>query len=108
MQPLVQPRPPADSPWIERFVTSPLVRSGYLSLALHLLLALAVAWLAVDRRPVARPRPLEISMGAAADAAAGDPLAAVEIGPAGEPAAPAADDAGTPPSTVPVLPPAPV
>ncbi len=80
MQPLIQP---ADTPprgWIERLVRNPAVRSGYLSLAAHLFLALLAAVMARKTEQPQRPRPLEWAFARADDRADGDLLESVEVG----------------------------
>ena len=98
MQPLIQPETPAPSR-IDRLVNSAAVRSGYLSLAMHLLLGILLAVFAIERKAERRPRPLVLSLGpqAALDAGA-EQEAAIAIGPeqadaqAAAAAVPAADD----------------
>jgi hypothetical protein len=83
--PLAAPGPKA-APWVDRAVRSPVVRSGYLSLAGHLLLCILLAIFAVEKKPPHRLRPLVLSLSQQTlDDADGDQAAAVEIG--------AADDA---------------
>jgi hypothetical protein len=83
--PLAAPEQEA-APWVDRVVTSPVVRSGYLSLAGHLLLCILLAVFAIERTPPRRLRPLAFSMSQQPqDDEAGDRQDAVEIG--------AADDA---------------
>jgi hypothetical protein len=73
------------APWVDRVVRSPVVRSGYLSLAGHLLLCILLAVFALEKKPSPRLRPLVFSMSRQPqDDAAGDQAAAVEIGAADE------------------------
>ena len=82
--PLAAPGPEA-TPWVDRVVRSPVVRSGYLSLAGHLLLCILLAVFALEKKPSPRLRPLVFSMSQQPqDNAAGDQAAAVEIGAADE------------------------
>jgi len=81
-------RPHPVAGWIDRAVRSPTVRSGYLSMAMHLLLCILLAVLASDGKPGRRPRPLVFEIGSQArEEAAGDAADAVAIGAAAEPAA---------------------
>ena len=61
MQLTIQPDDTPPRGWIERLVRSPLVRSGYLSLAGHLLLALLAAIVAWGPARPQRPRPLQLA-----------------------------------------------
>ena len=75
------PPEPGATPWVDRVVRSPVVRSGYLSLAGHLLLCILLAIFAQEKKPRARLRPLVFSMSQqTADDAEGDSVAAVDIG----------------------------
>jgi len=74
---------PADSharAWIDRVVSSPAVRSGYLSLAGHLLVLVLLALVAIDRRRPPATRPLLLAMGPAAEVAGDDAARPLEIG----------------------------
>ncbi len=100
MQPLIPPeRPPR--PWIDRVVQSRAVRSGYLSLAVHLVVCILLALWAGGHRPRAPQRPLLLSVGPATESEAADAAdavaGAVEIGADAPPAptAVAAAGAGT-------------
>jgi hypothetical protein len=75
----LEPPGPVAAPWVDRAVKSPAVRSGYLSLAAHLLVGILLAWLALDREPPPRVRPLVLSIGPPTEEPASDPLAGVEI-----------------------------
>ena len=79
LTPPVSPEPAA-TPWVDRVVRSPVVRSGYLSLAGHLLLCILLAVFALEKRPEPRRLPLVFSIGPAEREEAGDPLDAMEIG----------------------------
>ena len=80
MQPLMQPDPSEQS-WIDRLVASPAVRSGYLSLAAHLVLCILLAFFALEKKPDRRQRPLLLSLGPQTPLDAGAvPLATVAIG----------------------------
>ena len=82
--PLAAPKTEA-APWVDRAVRSPVVRSGYLSLAGHLLLCILLAVFAFEKTPPPRLRPLVFSMSKQSqDDAAGDREPAVEIGAADE------------------------
>ena len=82
--PLAAPGPEA-TPWVDRVVRSPVVRSGYLSLAGHLLLCILLAVFALEKKPSPRLRPLVFSMSQQPqDDAAGDQAATGEIGAADE------------------------
>ncbi|MFM8704069.1 MAG: hypothetical protein ACKOHG_09415, partial [Planctomycetia bacterium] len=79
------PPGPAVAPWVDRTVKSPAVRSGYLSLAAHLLVGILLAWFALDREAPPRARPLVLSIGPPTEEEpAGDPVAGVEIGAASQ------------------------
>jgi len=84
MDPLIPPEPsepPAPVPWITRLVASPAVRSGYLSVAVHLALLILLTLLALEKKPVSRLRPLIFSISTRSqDDQSGDPRAAVAIG----------------------------
>lgn len=80
MQPLIQPDAASSSRWIERIVRSAAVRSGYVSLAAHLLLALLAALLAWAPRPQPRPRPIELAFATTDEGADGDLLERVAVG----------------------------
>ena len=76
---------PEAAPWVDRVVRSPVVRSGYLSLAVHLLLCILLAVFAFEKKPSPRLRPLVLSMSRQPqDNAAGDQAVAVDIGAADE------------------------
>ena len=60
-------RSPADKPLIERVVTSPGVRSGYVSLVAHVLACILLAILVLDSRPPRRQRPILVAFDSAAD-----------------------------------------
>jgi hypothetical protein len=82
--PLAATEPDA-APWVDRVVRSPVVRSGYLSLAVHLLLCILLAVFAFEKKPSPRLRPLVLSMREQPqDDAAGDQAVAVDIGAADE------------------------
>ncbi len=82
--PLAPPGPVA-APWVDQAVKSPAIRSGYLSLAAHLLLGILLAMLALDKKPAPRLRPLVVSLSPQTqEGVDGDQLAAVEIGSATE------------------------
>jgi len=67
--------------WIDRAVRSPAVRSGYLSLTVHLLLCILLALVALEDRPDRRTRPLILGIApASTDDAAGATDDAVAIG----------------------------
>ena len=75
------PPGPVTTPWVDRVVRSPVVRSGYLSLAGHLLLCILLAVFAQEKKPRARLRPLVFSISQQpVDDAAGDSVVAVDIG----------------------------
>ncbi|MCX7415083.1 MAG: hypothetical protein NTY25_01135, partial [Planctomycetia bacterium] len=59
-------------PWIHRVVESPLIRSGYVSLVVHVILCLVLAILALETKSNPRSRPLVITMGTVDAAAAGE------------------------------------
>lgn len=59
-------------PWIHRVVESPLIRSGYVSLVVHVILCLVLAILALETKSNPRPMPLVITMGTVDAAAAGE------------------------------------
>ncbi len=62
------------SPWIDRVLRSPAVRSGYTSLVVHLLLAIALAVLALRGVDRPRPRPTLISFASEKPLAEGDAM----------------------------------
>ena len=75
------PPEPGATPWVDRAVRSPVVRSGYLSLAGHLLLCILLAIFAQEKKTQLRLRPLVFSISQQpVDDAAGDSAAAVDIG----------------------------
>jgi len=75
------PPEPGATPWVDRVVRSPVVRSGYLSLAGHLLLCILLAIFAQEKKTQPRLRPLVFSISQQpVDDAAGDSAAAVDIG----------------------------
>ena len=74
------PSEPAATPWVDRVVRSPVVRSGYLSLAGHMLLCILLAFFALEKKTEPRPLPLVFSLGPQTRDEAGEPLAAMEIG----------------------------
>jgi hypothetical protein len=80
MQPFIQPDDGPSSRWIDLVVRSPAVRSGYLSLIAHLLLALLAALLAWTPQSPPRPRPLELAFATTDEGAAGDLLERVAVG----------------------------
>lgn len=84
LTPLPQPEPSA-GPWVDRVVRSPAVRSGYLSLAAHLLLCTLMALFALEKKPQQHLRPLVFSIKPQTqDEAEGGPQDAMEIGAADE------------------------
>jgi hypothetical protein len=104
LMPLAPPGPVA-TPWVDRAVKNPAVRSGYLSLAAHLLLGILLALFALEKKTEPRLRPLVLSVGPRTQDDAGDPLAAIEIGAAGEAAATAtAEDQPQPDAAAPPAP----
>jgi hypothetical protein len=86
LMPLAPPGPVA-TPWVDRAVKSPAIRSGYLSIAAHLLVGILLALLAFEKKTEPRLRPLVFSIGPQTQDEAGDPLVAMEIGAANEAAA---------------------
>jgi hypothetical protein len=69
------PAPPAHpetdpAPWIDRLVSSPAVRSGYTSLAVHLLALILLAMFMLDVKSPRQPRPLVLSIGPESDRSA--------------------------------------
>jgi len=86
LTPLPQLEPSA-KPWVDRVVRSPAVRSGYLSLAAHLLLCTLMALLALNEKQQPQIRPLVLSIRSQTeDDRVGESQDAMEIG--------AADEAG--------------
>ena len=84
LTPLPQFGPPA-RPWVDRVVRSPTVRSGYLSLAAHLLLCTLMALPILENHPQPQLRPLVFSISReAANEPEGDPQDAMAIGAANE------------------------
>ncbi|MFM8804738.1 MAG: hypothetical protein ACKOK8_12645, partial [Planctomycetia bacterium] len=76
----LEPPGAAAAPWVDRAVKNPAVRSGYVSLAAHLLVGILLALLALDREPAPRGRPLVLSIGPPTEEEpAGDRVAGVEI-----------------------------
>jgi len=70
----------ATAQWIDRLVSSPAVRSGYVSLSIHLLLFILLAVFMLDSTPAHRRRPLVIAIGPEATGlAAADPPGPVAI-----------------------------
>jgi hypothetical protein len=93
LTPLTPPGPVA-APWVDRAVRNPTIRSGYLSLAAHLLLAILLALFVFEKKSEPRPRPLVVSIGPQTEDIAGEPLVAMEVGAADA----AAADAIEPPT----------
>lgn len=63
-------------PWLDRLLRSPAVRSGYVSLVLHLVIAISLAILALHAPEQSRQRPLVISFAADAPVTDGDDVTA--------------------------------
>ena len=78
------PCEPADVPWVDRVVRSPAVRSGYTSLAGHLLLCILLAILALEKKTEPRPLHLVFSVGPPTHDEPGEPFTPMEIGAADE------------------------
>ncbi len=80
LTPLPQLEPSA-KPWVDRVVRSPAVRSGYLSLAAHLLLCTLMALLALNEKQQPQIRPLVLSIRSQTeDDRVGESQDAMEIG----------------------------
>jgi len=76
---------PSARPWVDRVVRSPTVRSGYLSLAAHLLLCTLMALLALKEQQQPQIRPLILSIRSQTEHdRAGESQDAMEIGVANE------------------------
>ncbi len=85
LTPLPQLDEPSARPWVDRVVRSPAVRSGYLSLAAHLLLCTLMALLALEQKTQPPIRPLVLSLSPQTlDEVEGEPHDAMEIGAAAE------------------------
>ena len=97
------PADPHARAWIDRVVSSPAVRSGYLSLAGHLAVLVLLALLAIDRRPPRPVRPLLLSMGPAAEVAGAEAASPLDIGTDPEPEAAEAVAEEEGPAAVPLL-----
>ena len=88
------------SSWIERVVASPVSRSAYASLVMHVSLGIVLAMISLNTEPTPPRRPLELELGTAAEATGPSDDQTVEFGAADEQAAAAAGDAEMPPEEV--------
>ncbi|MFM8434859.1 MAG: prenyltransferase/squalene oxidase repeat-containing protein [Planctomycetia bacterium] len=69
----------SDTPWIERAITSPTVRAGYLSLVAHIVICIVLAILALEAHRPPTVKPLHLRFGAL-EPPGDEPLAEVAFG----------------------------